>query len=90
MNTQVTSVAAGIEALFAFTMEFEEEYSQAIEHLLRTVGPDKHVVLCSMYNPCFGPFGVTTLSQDAATASVALFVGGFNHSSGYSSTLACH
>ena len=72
MNQRAVTVADGMEAVFVFTKEFEEEYSQAIEHLIQQVGPDKHIVLCSVYNPCFGPFGVTTLSQDAANASVAL------------------
>lgn len=72
MTQRTETVAEGVEALHLFAQEFENEYFLAIESLIRQVGADKHVVLCSIYNPCFGPLGVTTLSQAAANACVCL------------------
>ena len=71
-SRSVQSVEEGLDAIQAFTASFEEEYARTVEELIEVVGHDKHIILCSVYNPCFGPFGVTTLTQTAANVSVAL------------------
>mmetsp|Transcript_29175 Transcript_29175/g.49255 ORF Transcript_29175/g.49255 Transcript_29175/m.49255 type:complete len:308 (+) Transcript_29175:64-987(+) len=72
MTQRASSVGDGVEALYSFAKEFEAEYTQTIENLIQQVGTKKQIVLCSIYNPCFGPLGVTTLSQAAANACVAV------------------
>ena len=61
-----------IQRLHTFVIAFEKEFASEIETLLNQVGRDSNLVICSCYNPCFGPFQVTTVSQGVANTTIAL------------------
>jgi lysophospholipase L1-like esterase len=56
-----------------FEREFEEQVESVRDILRRRCGPNApKIIVCSVYNPCFAPFEVTTVSQAAANAGAAL------------------
>ena len=65
------SVETGARRLARFARDFEVEYTEMVQSLVQQVD-NKPVILCSVYNPCFGPFKVNTTSQEGANVGVAL------------------
>lgn len=75
VNVVKTPCSDGEQAileLWKFVKAWERDFANAVLQLRKRVGVDMKIVLCSIYSPCFGPFGVTTVSQDTADAFIAL------------------
>ena len=72
VKKQCSDGEQAILEVWKFVKAWERDFDIAITELRKQVGPDVKIVLCSIYSPCFGPFGVTTVSQDAADAFIAL------------------
>lgn len=66
------SAEEAIMRVHSFAKQFEEEFSAMVHNLVEYIGKDTPLVICSIYNPCFAPFNVTTVSQDVADTCVAL------------------
>ena len=61
-----------ILAVWKFVKKWEVDLDLALRSLRDAVGSSVSIVVCSIYNPCFGPFGVVTVSQDTVDAFIAL------------------
>ena len=62
-----------IPRLHTFVQAFETDFSAEIGILNHKIG-SRPLVICSCYNPCFGPYLVGTVSQGAANTAIALMV----------------
>ena len=71
LGGEVQNAEEAIIRLGSFIAAFEAEFSTAMKALHDRVG-ERPLVICSCYNPCFGPFEVTTVSQAAANTTMAL------------------
>lgn len=72
LQEPVSNAEEAIAKLYTFAKAFEAELAATISELLQCIGADTPLVICSIYNPCFGPFNVTTVSQDVANTCVAV------------------
>ena len=61
-----------IQRLHTFVMGFENQFAAEMDALVTQIGQQKNIVICSCYNPCFGPFQVNTVSQSVANTTIAL------------------
>jgi len=72
LKEPVASAEEALLRLHKFAREFEAELEQTIQNLITVVGTGKSVIVCSIYNPCFRPFNVTTVTQETSNLCVAL------------------
>ncbi|CAJ1401540.1 unnamed protein product, partial [Effrenium voratum] len=71
LGGQVNSAEEALCRLHTFAQAFEVEFAAAMQHVVRSIG-DRHLVICSCYNPCFAPFDVQTVQQGPANLAMAL------------------
>ena len=72
LKQPVANAEEAILRLHKFAVSFEAELEQTIQNLVEQIGSGMPLVVCSVYNPCFGPLGVTTVDQNTANVCVTL------------------
>lgn len=74
LRESVQNAEEAVVRVYRFAQSFEAEFTVMVRDLVEVVGEDKagNIIICSIYNPAFEPFNVTTVSQDAANMCVAL------------------
>jgi len=72
LKEPVSSAEEAIAKVYTFAQAFEAELAATIRALVQCIGAETPLVICSIYNPCFGPFNVTTVSQEVTNTCVAV------------------
>eukprot|EP01063_Lacrimia_lanifica_P040076 TRINITY_DN8971_c0_g1_i2.p1 TRINITY_DN8971_c0_g1~~TRINITY_DN8971_c0_g1_i2.p1 ORF type:complete len:262 (+),score=69.02 TRINITY_DN8971_c0_g1_i2:40-825(+) len=71
LTPPVANAGEAYDRMHHFVQEWEAAYAAAVEVWV-ALARGRPVVLCSCYDPCFGAFNVTTVSQGQANMMMAL------------------
>lgn len=67
----VTDCEEALDRLHNFAADFEVEFAAEMTHLKNCIG-DKHLVICSCYNPAFAAWNVVTVKQSVANMALSV------------------
>jgi len=71
LGEPVTDCEEALGRLHDFAVTFEADFAAEMTHLKQHIG-NRHLVICSCYNPCFAAWDVATVQQGVANLTLSV------------------